>query len=82
MGEILLKATWCPQGVPEGQTLMFPLTAAFEFLVNFNIVAEGSIIVKGSFSEFLKSDFLIKEHILKVDPKMPNKILAVKFSQL
>ena len=62
MGEILLKATLRPQGVPEGQTLMFPSTAAFEFLDQYRCR------IKLTFR-------------LKVDPEMPNKILAVKFSQ-
>ena len=45
-----------------------------------NVVAEGSIIVKGSFFRFLKTDFFIKEHTLKVVPAL-KVIFAAKFSQ-
>ena len=46
-----------------------------------NVVAEGSIIVKGSFSRFLKTDFFIKEHTLnfKVVPETQKKFSLLNF---
>ena len=44
-----------------------------------NVVAEGSIIVKGSFFRFLKTDFFIKEHTLKVVPETQTKFSLLNF---
>lgn len=44
-----------------------------------NIVAEGGIIVKGSFSGFLTADVLIKEHTLKVVPETQTKFSLLNF---